>query len=54
MEIRLSGEHPGSVVWRAHVANIGWQGWVMGGVMAVTTGQSLRKEAMQVLLARRG
>ncbi len=37
-----------SVITQAHVQRIGWQGMVPNGVVAGTTGQSLRVEAMSV------
>ena len=36
--------------YRAHVQNIGWQGFVTNGQVAGTTGQSLRMEAIQILV----
>lgn len=36
-----------TVKYRAHVQNIGWQGWVTNGATAGTTGQSKRVEALQ-------
>lgn len=37
-----------SIKYRAHVQNIGWQGWKTDGVSAGTTGQSKRVEALQI------
>jgi thermolysin len=38
------------VVYRAHVANLGWLPWVSNGATAGTTGQSRRMEAAQIYL----
>jgi len=38
---------------QAHVQNIGWQNEVCNGVIAGTVGQSLRLEAIRILLVRR-
>jgi uncharacterized protein YjdB len=54
LEIRLTGGHPWSVIYRAHVQDLGWQEWVADGVTAGTTGQSWRIEALRVIVARRG
>lgn len=34
--------------YRAHVQNIGWQGWIQNGEMAGTKGRSLRVEALEI------
>jgi uncharacterized protein YjdB len=39
-----------SICYQAHVQNIGWQGWVCNGQVAGTTGQSLRMEAIRIVL----
>ncbi|MBV9314291.1 MAG: hypothetical protein JO100_11280 [Pseudonocardia sp.] len=36
------------VCYRAHVENIGWQGWTCDGSVAGTVGQSLRLEALEI------
>ncbi len=36
------------VQYRAHVQNVGWQGWVANGATAGTSGRSLRVEALQL------
>lgn len=41
---------PVDVSYRAHVSNIGWQGYVSGGQTAGTTGRSLGLEALNVTL----
>jgi uncharacterized protein YjdB len=38
----------GNVCYRAHVQDIGWQGWKCNGEIAGTTGQSLRLEALDI------
>ncbi len=43
-------EITGSVEYRAHVQDIGWQNWVSEGKTAGTTGQSKRLEAVQIRL----
>ena len=40
-----------SVVYKAHVQKIGWQGNVKDGTTAGTTGQALRMEALQITLS---
>ncbi|MCI6675660.1 MAG: S8 family serine peptidase [Clostridiales bacterium] len=37
-----------SIIYRAHVQNIGWQNWVQEGMMAGTKGKSLRVEAIEI------
>ncbi|PZR54353.1 hypothetical protein DNL40_05505 [Xylanimonas oleitrophica] len=37
-----------SARYRAHVQNVGWQGWVGQGGLAGTTGRSLRVEGLQI------
>ena len=39
-----------AVAYRTHVQNVGWQSYVGDGVMAGTTGKSLRLEAMNIKL----
>jgi len=39
-----------SIRYRAHVQNIGWQGWRTDGQTAGTVGQSLRIEAVEIVL----
>lgn len=36
------------IKYRAHIQNIGWQGWKRSGEMAGTTGKSLRLEAIEI------
>jgi uncharacterized protein YjdB len=43
-----TASYAGSVCYRAHVQNIGWQGWACNGEIAGTTGQSLRLEALDI------
>ncbi len=43
-------EIAGSIEYRAHVQDIGWQNWVSEGKTAGTTGQSKRLEAVQIRL----
>ena len=38
------------IEYRAHVQNIGWQGWVKNDQVAGTTGESKRIEAIQIKL----
>ena len=38
------------ILYTTHVQNIGWQGYVSNGVMAGTTGQSLRLEGIKIKL----
>ena len=45
---------PCSVEYRAHVQNIGWQGWVADGATAGTTGRGLRMEALNIRLSGTG
>ena len=40
----------GSLEYRTHVENIGWQDYVSAGTMAGTTGQSLRIEGIEIRL----
>ena len=40
----------GSIRYKTHVQNIGWQDWVGNGETAGTTGQDLRIEAVQIEL----
>ena len=40
----------GSIQYRTHVQNIGWQGWKKDGEMSGTSGKSLRLEAIQIKL----
>ncbi len=44
------GERSGSVVYQAHVANIGWQSEVSDGATAGTTGRSLAVQAVRMKL----
>lgn len=55
-EIKLTGELASlyTVRYRAHVQNIGWQGWKTDGQTAGTVGQSLRVEAVEIVLVPRG
>ncbi len=39
-----------SICYQAHVQNIGWQDFVCDGEVAGTTGQSLRMEAIRIIL----
>ena len=39
-----------NVNYHAHVANIGWQGWVSNGQTAGTTGRGLQMEAIEIRL----
>jgi len=43
-----AGSDVGSVEYRAHVENIGWQGMKYNGQMAGTQGQHLRMEAIRM------
>lgn len=45
-----SGCPSGGIRYRAHVQNIGWQGWKQNGELAGTKGKSLRMEAIQIEL----
>src|SRR5438876_508539 len=51
-KVLVSKSTPGStdVCYRAHVQNIGWQNWILGGQVAGTTGQDLGIEAIQILI----
>jgi uncharacterized protein YjdB len=40
----------GSIMYRAHVENEGWQGWKADGELAGTTGKGLRMEALEFVL----
>lgn len=40
----------GSIEYRTHVQNIGWQSWMKDGTRAGTSGRSLRLEALQIKL----
>lgn len=40
----------GGIQYRAHVRNIGWQGYKANGALAGTTGKSLQMEAIQIRL----
>lgn len=40
----------GGIEYRAHVRNIGWQGYKANGELAGTTGKALRMEAIQIRL----
>lgn len=42
--------HFQSLVYTTHVQNVGWQSWAKEGVLAGTTGQSLRLEGIKVSL----
>jgi uncharacterized protein YjdB len=44
-----SASGTGNVCYRAHVQDIGWQGWSCDGEIAGTTGQSLRLEALDIV-----
>ncbi len=39
---------PTRMWYKAHVQDVGWQGWVRGGGIAGTTGKSLRMEALRL------
>jgi len=41
---------PGTLSYKCHVQDIGWQDWVGSGVIAGTSGQSLRLEAIRIKL----
>ena len=43
-----SNGHTGTVQYRTHVQNLGWQSWVSNGQMSGTSGKSLRLEAIQI------
>lgn len=45
----VNGNAPG-VTYRTHVQTYGWQKWMLNGVMAGTTGQSKRLEAINIQL----
>lgn len=40
----------GTIQYRTHVQNEGWQGWVSSGALSGTSGKSLRLEAIQIRL----
>ena len=44
----LAPRADGSICYRAHVQNIGWQDWVCNGSIAGTVGQALRLEALDL------
>lgn len=46
-------QKPVAVSYRAHVSNIGWQGYVENGATAGTTGRSLSVEALNVTLTNK-
>ena len=46
----MSGDTNLGVKYQVHVQNNGWMSWVNGSGTAGTTGQSLRVEAVRVLL----
>jgi uncharacterized protein YjdB len=46
----LSSELDGSIEYRAHVENDGWQNWVADGELAGTLGRGLRMEALEIKL----
>jgi uncharacterized protein YjdB len=51
LQLNLVGyEQTGGIRYRAHVQNIGWQGWASNGSTAGTTGRALRMEAIQIEL----
>ena len=43
-----------NISYHAHVANIGWQGWVNNGRTAGTTGRSLQMEAVEIKVSEGG
>ena len=43
-------ELSGSIEYRTHVQNIGWQNWVADGTLSGTTGSALRAEAISIRL----
>ncbi|MDO5117619.1 MAG: RICIN domain-containing protein [Eggerthellaceae bacterium] len=50
-QMRLASSEPSeSVVYRAHVQNVGWQDWVQDGEMTGTSGEALRMEAVEFKL----
>jgi len=51
-QVRLTGELATKydVSYRAHVRNVGWQGWVTNGATAGTTGQAKQMEAVMIRL----
>ena len=51
IEIKTS---QGGIQYRAHVANIGWQGWVRDGATAGTTGQGRKIEALEIRIVGGG
>lgn len=42
--------HTGSINYRTHIQNIGWQDWKKDGMLSGTTGRSLRLEAISLNL----
>lgn len=43
-----------NVVYRAHCADIGWQGWSQNGATTGTTGQGRRMEAVEIAVSEGG
>jgi len=50
IKVSLPSIMNGSVEYKAHVQNIGWQGWRESGKLAGTKGKSLRMEAVKIRL----
>jgi uncharacterized protein YjdB len=42
------------IYYRTHCENYGWLGWAKNGEPAGTAGQSLRMEAYQIVLVKKG
>ena len=55
IKIKLNGKLAElyDVIYRVHVQNKGWLKWVKNGEVAGTTGESLRMEALQVILVEK-
>lgn len=50
VRIKLDSSLAGSIMYQAHVQNVGWQAWVSDVELSGTTGKSLRLEALRIAL----
>jgi len=56
IRIQLTGGDANNydIYYRVHVQNIDWMGWVKNGETAGTTDQSLRAEAIKIIIVPKG